>query len=298
MNWRPSAQLVRLPNLPTALADITLAALAVSALPGSWLTFLILLLASAALYMSGMAFNDYFDRDEDQRERPERPIPSGAVSPRLALLLATALMVCGVLLGTLAGLVNVSVWSPIIAVILAVAILAYDGGMKRTVLGPVVMGSCRFLNVLLGTTIAGAPSLLAVHLATIVGLYIVGVTWFARTEARTSSRSALMGASAVMLAALLLALPLPEHLAEGRNPSPLFVYLLVGLGFFVGLAVWQAIDDPAPGRVQAGVKRALMGLILLDTVLATGTAGTIGLVILIFMVPSVYLNRQRSLYAT
>ena len=32
MNWRAIAQLVRLPNLPTALADIALAALAVAAL--------------------------------------------------------------------------------------------------------------------------------------------------------------------------------------------------------------------------------------------------------------------------
>ena len=72
----------------------------------------------------------------------------------------------------------------------------------------------------------------------------------------------------------------------------------MALGFFVGLPAWQAIEDPSPARVQAGVKRALMGLILLDAVLATATAGTVGLVILVLMVPSLYLNSRRWLYAT
>jgi hypothetical protein len=42
-----------------------------------------------------------------------------------------------------------------------------------------------------------------------------------------------------------------------------------------------------------------MCLILLDTVLATGTrVGSVGLVLLVLMVPSLYLNTRRWLYAT
>ncbi len=41
-----------------------------------------------------------------------------------------------------------------------------------------------------------------------------------------------------------------------------------------------------------------MGLILLDMVLATALAGTAGLVLLVLLAPSVYLNRQQWLYAT
>jgi hypothetical protein len=41
-----------------------------------------------------------------------------------------------------------------------------------------------------------------------------------------------------------------------------------------------------------------MALILLDAVLATATAGAIGLVILLLLAPSLYLNRKRWLYAT
>jgi 4-hydroxybenzoate polyprenyltransferase len=177
-------------------------------------------------------------------------------------------------------------------------ILLYDGWLKHTPLGPPAMGSCRFLNVLLGVTVSGGLKWpLGPHLALVVGVYIVGVTWFARNEAKTSDRLALAGAAGMMLAALVLGLLLPAQVPPGRT-SPLFPYLLVGLGFFLGLPIGRAIEAPTPARVQAGVKRALMGLILLDTVLATATAGSVGLVLLVLMLPSLYLNSRRWLYAT
>ena len=170
-------------------------------------------------------------------------------------------------------------------------------------MGPAGMGACRFLNVMLG--VAPAAALLptrGVYLAFVVGLYIVGVTWLARTEARVSNRTALIAAAGVMLLSLLLALPLPvlplPDVPPADASSPLFPYLLVGLGFFVGFPVASAIRTPTPDRVQAAVKRSLMGLILLDTVLATALAGTAGLALLVLLAPSVYLNRRRWLYAT
>jgi hypothetical protein len=50
--------------------------------------------------------------------------------------------------------------------------------------------------------------------------------------------------------------------------------------------------------VQAAVKRSLLGLIVLDAVMATGVAGAVGLVILLLLIPIVLLNRQTWLYAT
>ncbi len=300
------AQLVRLPNLPTALADILLGFLATGS-PTDWRrwpTYLLLMAASACLYCGGMVWNDYFDRDLDKRERPERPIPSGKIAPRQAALCGAGLVITGVVLAFLAGLVAGGWVAPtVLALLLTAAIFLYDGWLKRTVVGPASMGACRFLNVLLG--VAPAAALLptrGVYLAFLVGLYIVGVTWLARTEARVSNRTALTAAAGVMLASLLLALPLPvlplPDVPPADASSPLFPYLLVGLGFFVGFPVASAIRTPTPGRVQAAVKRSLMGLILLDAVLATALAGTAGLVLLVLLAPSVYLNRRRWLYAT
>src|SRR5579883_3194917 len=179
------AQLVRLPNLPSALADICLGGLAAGALPDRWLTWLLLLPASACLYCAGMVWNDYFDHDQDRRERPFRPIPSGRVTRAQARMVATGLMTAGVLFAAVATLVGGASLPVVLAGLLVVAILLYDGSLKRTPLGPIAMGLCRFLNVLLGVSAAG--DLLwprGPHVALVVGLYIVGVTWFARTEAR------------------------------------------------------------------------------------------------------------------
>jgi 4-hydroxybenzoate polyprenyltransferase len=288
---RTYAQLVRLPNLPTALADICLGALATGALPRRWAQFLLLLLASACLYCAGMVWNDFFDLEQDKRERPFRPLPSGRVTRRQAAWFGAALLAAGVFWAALAG----AVW---LALALAAAILLYDGWLKSTPAGPVAMGTCRFLNVLLAVSVSGSllwP--LGPHLALVVGLYIVGVTWFARTEARASSQAALKGAAGVMLAAFVLAVALPQHVAPGAG-SPLFPYLLVGLGFLIGLPVSRAIASPTPGHVQAAVKRCLMGLVLLDAVLASAIAGAVGLVILVLLAPSLYLNRKSWLYAT
>ena len=308
MTWlRPYARLVRLPNLPTALADVTLAALAVGALPGRWLAFVLLLAGSACLYMGGMVFNDLFDAEEDQRDRPERPIPAGQITPRQAVGLGVGLLGGGVLLALLAGMVlYASEAAPtrlgpvLVALPLVGAILLYDGWLKHTPLGPLVMGSCRSLNVLLGVSVSGGLAWpLGPHLAVVVGLYIVGVTWFARNEAGHSDRIALLLATVLMAASLALVLLVPAHLTDEETPSPLFPYLLVALGFFLGLPLNRAIQAPTPANVQAAIKRALMSLILLDTVLATGTrAGTLGLVLLVLMVPSLYLNSRRWLYAT
>lgn len=302
---RPYAQLVRLPNLPTAWADIFLAALVTGALPARLPALLVLLLASTCLYWSGMVFNDWFDVEQDKKERPFRPIPSGQVSVRTAFVLGAGLMVGGIFFAFLAGWVlfqqdQAPGWMRpgILSLLLASAILAYDGWLKRTGVGPVAMGLCRFLNVLLGVSISGGSAWpLGTHLALVVGLYIVGLTWLARTEARQSRQGSLLGAGVVLLGSLVLALPLAAYDPPERS-SFLFPYLLVALGFAVGIPVIAAINSPTPATVQEAVKRALMSLIVLDAVLASSRAGTWGLVLLVLLVPSIYLNRRRWLYAT
>ncbi len=299
------AQLIRLPNLPTALSNICLGALVTDALPRHWLPFLLILLASACLYCGGMVWNDYFDRDEDRRDRSDRPIPAGRISPGEAARLGTVLLLAGLVLAWLAGWTlawlnpkNSSLTPLVLAILLVGAIFLYDAAFKHTPAAPALMGLCRFLNVLLGVSVSGGlfwPR--GAHLALVVGLYVAGLTWFARTEARVSNQNALRGAAVIMLLSLVLALLLPAPLEPGTG-SPLFVYLLVGFGFFIGLPIVQAITTPSSSNVQKAVKQALMGLILLDAILACGVVGSVGLVLLVLLVPSVVLNRQRWLYAT
>jgi 4-hydroxybenzoate polyprenyltransferase len=301
--WRAYAQLVRLPAVFTALADICLGGLGAWAAGTSgfpWLSFLFLLGASACLYSAGMVWNDFFDIEQDRRERPFRPLPSGRISRRAAALFGIALLALGWVLAASAGWRSEGMRRAplLVSSFLVLTILLYDGWLKRTWAGPVAMGSCRFLNVLLGLSIAEAiafPWSARIYLALVVGLYIVGVTWFARTEARTSSQAALTGAAGVMLAALILAVAVPVWLPSATT-SVLFPYLLVVLGFLLGIPASHAIAKPTPSNVQSAVKRALLGLIVLNAVLATALVGTVGLCILLLLLPSLYLGRW--LYAT
>lgn len=289
---RAYAQLVRLPNVFTALADICLGALAAGALPAALPRFLLILAASACFYMGGMVWNDFFDVDQDQRERPFRPIPSGRVTRRMAACLGTILLAGGMALVVVASwrATEIALAPVIIAGVLVLAILLYDSWLKRTWAGPLGMGLCRFLNVLLGLHVAETAPAWGIQLAFVVGVYIVGVTWFARTEARSSSKTALTGAAIIMLAALIVALPLPVWFTPGTS-SPLFPYLLVGFGFLVGLPVSRAIAQPIPELVQAAVKRAILGLVVLDAVLATACVGSVGLLILLLLPPALYLGK-------
>lgn len=294
--WRAYAQLVRLPNVFTALADIWLGAFAVqatSADAGSrWPAYLLLMITSACLYCAGMVWNDFCDLEQDRRERPFRPLPSGRVSLRTARNLGIALLVLGWSTAFVSGLGGDALnWTPAaVAGCLVIAILLYDAWLKRTWAGPIAMGTCRLLNVLLGFSSVAGGIKLGLFPAVIVGIYIIGVTWFARTEARFSRKASLAGAAAAMLWSLCLAVPLPV-VADAGVTAPLFPYLLVALGFFVGVPICQAINVPAPSRVQTAVKRSILGLVVLDAVLATALAGTMGVVILILLLPAMYLGR-------
>lgn len=302
----PYAQLLRIPNVFTAMADIALGALVTGALPGEWPRFVLILLASSCFYCAGMVWNDYFDLAQDQRERPFRPLPSGRVSTRAALCLGLVLFFAGLGFAALADwrgdrFPGPSLW---LAVALVAAILLYDGWLKRTRVGPIAMGACRFLNVLLGLSVAASIPGWNVFLALVVGLYIVGVTWFARTEARESNQSILTSAAFVMLAALLLAFAVPVvGVPAPRSDEDsgrfllvdlgqfVFPYLLVAFGFYLAMPMRTAILRPSPAHVQAAVKRCVLGLILLDALLAASLAGTVGLALALLLIPSRLLGR-------
>ena len=110
-----------------------------------------LLLATTGLYGGGVVFNDVFDAQLDATERPERPIPSGIVSVMAAAIFGVALLGGAVFLAWW--------WSPlsgIVAAATAAAALVYDRfGKHHSMLGPVNMGLCRALNLILGVTAGG-----------------------------------------------------------------------------------------------------------------------------------------------
>ncbi|HEV3439326.1 MAG TPA: UbiA family prenyltransferase [Gemmata sp.] len=300
------AQLLRLPNVFTAFADIALAStVAATILPSTstafWVAAGLIALASGCLYLAGMVWNDVFDRAEDAATRPNRPLPSGRIRVRTAIALGVLLFLLGLTFAALAGLPTIgkaSDWNhePLVyAVGITIAVLIYDGGLKRTPIGPVGMGSCRFLNVLFGLSIIPDDTFdpgLRIHLAGVIGVYIVGVTWFARTEEGQSNRRQLIAAASVIALALVLALILKAQLQIPiESGTVLFPYLLVLFAFFVGRPVARAIAYCGPRDVQTAVKRCVLGLVGLDAVLATGFAGWPGLLIVLLLPPALVIGK-------
>ncbi|MBE1878011.1 UbiA family prenyltransferase, partial [Myceligenerans pegani] len=141
------AELVRLPAALTVVGD----PLAGHAAGGGHTAarHLLLPVASSCLYLAGMALNDWADRDLDAVERPERPIPSGRVTPRAALTTGAALTAAGI---AAAG-VATGRRGAVVASGIAAGVWAYDTALKHhPVLGPAAMAACRGLDVLLGAT--------------------------------------------------------------------------------------------------------------------------------------------------
>lgn len=287
------AQLLRLPNVFTAFADIALAAcVGIALLPEISREYvvavLVLAVASGCHYLAGMVWNDVFDLAEDLRDRPFRPLPSGRIFLRTAAVLGAVLSLAGIGFSVLGG----AAW---IGIGLAAAVLLYDAWLKRTPFGPVAMAACRFLNVLMGLSAIPADVLSEerrVHIAGVIGVYILGVTWFARTEATESNRWHLRGAAAVLAGSLALALVLKARVAELAGPAMwLFPYLLAAFALGIALPVSHAIRKPGPREVQAAIKRLVLGLVALDAVLATAFVGAPGLAILLLLPPALLLGK-------
>ena len=301
-------RLMRLPNVFTALADVTMGYLFVRHELAPLDAFLCVAAASALLYTAGIVLNDVFDIDIDREERPERPLPSGAISFPIARAFGFVLLGLGVLAAWLGGLVfgtdAAAPWrSGLMATLLAALVILYNTWLKRTPLGPLGMGACRFVNVLLGMSLAaehaagwplgyGPAELLA---AGGIGVYIVGVTWFARNEVEESASLTLMAAIGVMIAgaALLAGSAWYLPLLRFRVQKPEIFALLVALMIATVLRrAFVAAADPTPRNVQMAVKHSILSLIWLDAVTIAAVAPleySIGVALL--LVPAYLLGR-------
>jgi 4-hydroxybenzoate polyprenyltransferase len=276
-------RLVRLPNLATAAADSLAGFLVVSGpTPLDWppLACGLAVLASLALYAAGMVLNDVYDLELDRIERPERPLPSGAIDPRHAALAGNLLMAVGAAAACGAAVAANSPWPALVGAVLTAAIWLYDRHAKATAAGPAVMGTCRGLNWLLGMTAAGGPT--AEHQWAIpvgMAVYVAGITLFARDEAGRSRGVMLVAGMLAMAAGLAVAagfvwLPLLDGVARTASlPATTWLACWGVLAASVLARAAQALADPSATRVRAAVGNAIMAIITLDAVLVLAACG-------------------------
>ena len=299
-------RLCRLPTLFTALSNLYAGFLLSHAGLIPLGDFLLLAGATTGLYLSGMVFNDVFDVDQDSRERPQRPIPSGQISRRNAALFGAGLMAFGLACAGAASWVSLT-----IAIALSVSIMIYDSILKRTVFGPAGMGVCRTLNLLLGASsvsdrISGPFQQPLLWYAICIGIYITGVTLFAKHEAEQNKRGPLILSLVIIDLGLIgIAVWLADlaHLfgvviPPGALTSTTSIFSLWGvIALTINRRLIAAIMEPTPQRIQPAVEVMLLSLIVLDAMVIYFKMGSVGggigyaIGAVALMVPAIFLRR-------
>ena len=247
-------RLGRVSNLPTVwtnvLAGVVLADGALG--PGRGVR---LAIALSLFYVGGMYLNDAFDHAVDARERPTRPIPSGAVSARTVYLVGAGLLAVG---WALLGAVSVTRLGPLLGFALGAAIAWYDWRHKGDPLAPVWMGVCRALVYAAAAAAAtGAVPGPVVVGALLVLAYVVGLTYAARHE--TLAAVANLWPLAGLLAPAVVTAP--AALRDGPTAVMLAAY-----GVWCAGAV--ALLRPRPrADIPGAVVRLIAGISLLDALL-------------------------------
>lgn len=301
-------QLVRLPTVFTILADVSAGYLLVGhgAKPAD--RMLLVVLAGVCLYWAGMILNDVFDLAKDKAERSGRPLARGQISPSAAKVVAIGLMVVGALSGAASGYLPSSeypvTWLPgLICGLLIVAIIAYDGPLKKTPIAPALMGACRTLSFLLGASpLLGTETGFEIPryvlgIAIGFGTYIMGLTLFGRREADGGSSLNLpTGTLVIGLGSVMLAVA--PQLARGNMnwnlPVGISFPLLVGMvAFPVVIRAFRAVRDPSPTKIQMTMKIGILTMIPLAAAFAFLGAGQFwGLAIFALVVPAMVLSSR------
>ncbi len=260
----------------------------------------LLILSTIGLYGGGVVLNDVFDAKLDKIERPERPIPSGLISKKSAAIFGIILLIIGVVAAALSETIglqfsNIRLFSLFssqaakIALGIAIGAVIYDKWTKHSkFLGPLNMGACRGLNLLLGMSITGYGIQHFWQLAFVPIIYIAAVTMISRGEVHGGKRKTLY------FAAILYAIVLTTILVISYQNHTLTKSLPLALMFslFIFPSLQSAISKPDGERIGKAVKSGVLGLILMNATWAAAFNDLVFSSIIILLLPiSYFLSR-------
>jgi len=206
----------------------------------------------SALYVGGMYLNDAFDVDFDRQHRPERPIPSGAIS--LPVVWGWGLAWLG--LGAL-SLIFIGKTTGALALVLILCIIIYDATHKVITASPWLMGACRFwIYVIAGSTASWGVNGWPIWCGVVLALYVAGLSHMARLE---SSRARVPRWPLVLLVVPVF-LALLMDTGENRVPALLLSLILV---LWIARCVRPMFQG---GQVNVGriVSGLLAGIVFVD----------------------------------
>ena len=282
-------QLMRLPNVFTAMADVMAGYFIVLGSSFQWSALIGLCIATTTLYAGGCVLNDICDRDVDAVERPFRPIPSNKVSLNKAYILLCGLFGVGLLASFSAGLSSL-----ITALVLVILIVAYDALSKDIpILGAFNMGACRSCNLLLGMSPAFQLQGILLILLLVPLVYVASITALSKFEVHGGLGRRGIPVIVGWIGVVLLVLWM--KFKGDLNPW-MFVYLAAFI-LYTGPALWRSIRDMQAKSIGLAVKTMVIAIPILDAVYCSGFQGFFyGIPVILCIAPSVLLARY--LYVT
>ncbi|CAN5187046.1 hypothetical protein BH18THE2_BH18THE2_09810 [soil metagenome] len=328
--------LIRAPNLFTVPSNIMSGYFAVTPANNADLGQLLsLIISSVFLYISGIVLNDYFDIEVDRKERPNRPLVSGRITKRSALIIAGASIITANILAFLASWTSLLVSASLTAVI-----IAYNYRLKRNaVSNPLTMASARFLNVVLGGSSTLGLSLIMHQTHTV--LVFVGISLFLYTAAiSVLSRKEIADPENPSLRSSWIAIAISISIVFILIALIVAIWLLgyFQIGFILNLLIFSSImtvtflhlinklrnlsrplekieneqqynvsmaDQKSRNKIhlkvaleiQSTIKVMVLSIVVLDSIFLSGFVGIhYGMATLLLVIPPIYLGRK--LYVT
>lgn len=264
-------RLMRPANVVTSVADI-LAGIAIAgyfvASSGPWFTpvnganlpflpIILLCISTIGLYSGGIIMNDVFDAQLDAVERPERPIPSGLISKNAATIFGGICFFIGIFT---AGLLGRN--AQYLAAAIMICCLIYDRFLKHsTIFGPINMGLCRGLNLLLGICIIPEQVEHYWYLAIVPIVYIAAITMISRGEVHGGSKNTLYFAAGLYTVVIAT---VTYFAVINHYYLPITMAFLGSFGAFIFIPLIKAIKNPVGPNIGKAVKSGVIALIALN----------------------------------
>src|SRR5690606_23772103 len=165
--------------------------------------------------------------------------------------LGGGLLILGIFLSFFSNL-----YAGLISIALAGAILLYDSLAKHHVIfGPLAMGSCRGLNLLLGMCVLGLPPYSKWTYIMIPIIYIFAVTLISRGEVHVNNKRNIVFSAFLYI--LVICFILFHNLTIVYAPIQVLPFLLLfGIAIFTPLV--KAYQNNSPHNIKKAVKAGVL----------------------------------------
>jgi 4-hydroxybenzoate polyprenyltransferase len=285
--------LIRIPNLFTIPSNVIGGFSQLVLLNNAnWATLLILILTSLLLYTAGVVLNDYIDRKIDRKERPTRPLPSGRISARNALIFVVVAILSSVLAAA-----YVSPFTLIIVLTIIGTIIAYDCWFKSSTFGHMVMALSRVFNIVLGFSpllllaFSNNNDLIRITVILVsMFIYVFTISYLSKFE--TGAPAKKINYTFAMLSISSIAVVLVLFTITGYFKLDLLFIIPIFIGMLIITFGMKYVRFAANEAGQI-VRNLVLSIIILDSLFVSGSVGLVyGLSLLLFLIPAVILSRK------